>query len=64
MPVMRDRDRMEAVVGYLREHGPSDVCTMRTAGLDVPNGLMTRMYQEGLVRRSAGGSRPRVWRLM
>lgn len=63
MPMMRDRDRMEAVMGYLREHGPSDVLSMRMAGIDVPNGLMQRMYQEGLVKKAAGGSRPRVWRL-
>lgn len=64
-----DHEYMEAVEGYLREHGPSDVMSMKMAGLEIPGGLMHRMYQRGIVRRVSktpyvrGVCRTMVWGL-
>lgn len=47
-----DHEYAEAVVEYLREHGPSDTLAMKMAGLEIPDGLMHRMYQRGIIRRT------------
>lgn len=52
MPETRDHEYVEAVAEYLRVHGPSDTLAMRMAGLEIPDGLMQRMYQRGIVRRA------------
>ena len=52
MPETKDHEYVEAVTEYLREHGPSDTLAMRMAGLEIPDGLMQRMYQRGIVKRT------------
>lgn len=44
--------KMEPVIEYLKVHGPSDVLTMKMAGIDIPHGLVNRMHSEGLIRKS------------
>ena len=51
MPETKDHEYVEAVAEYLREHGPSDTLAMRMAGLEIPDGLLQRMYQRGIVTR-------------
>lgn len=58
-----------AMLRYLREHGPSDVLTMKMAGVEVPQGMVNRLHSEGLIRKvgrkDRGGSHPTwIWAVM
>lgn len=63
--IMRsDNPQAQAVVEYLRTHGEASVKEMKAAGIDVPNGFMSRMRHSGYVlnRRAPNGYRT-IWRL-
>ena len=48
MKRLRDHEKMEPSLEFLREHGSSDVLTMKMAGIEIPHGLVNRMHSEGL----------------
>lgn len=48
---LRDHEKMEPILEFLREHGSSDVLTMKLAGIEIPHGLVNRMHSEGLIKK-------------